>query len=206
MIVAPDLQTQLNNGLPTAKVDCAPTALSMGISAATGKQLIPSIPNIRAMMSNPNGATSLTQLINAANIASSKYATFTSVGPSFVPTSFAVTPIKGAWKRVRLNLAAGGIVLLFVGYGPISKSPYSGDNNFSGGHCIALFGYTEDASGIRWTVSYDDLFDGRHSYVPTKPTSVPLSLMREAAGDFPVKRNGVVGTLGIGRALAVAIS
>jgi hypothetical protein len=97
-----------------------------------------------------------------------------------------------SFAEVRQALKDGQGISACIDYGFINRNApeLSGQKTFSGGHHVALLGFTSDDprfGGANSTVVYDPLFDGRTrawGTAPLGPQAAPLKVYRGAMGAF----------------------
>lgn len=172
-------QEQLQNGSDTGDVDC-------GVCAA-----MHSVSSQSCGWKNPNGASGVDDMRN--RMGDTQGGTTVSGWKRGI-TSYTKKQMGGVVETLQVKVANPGTydeqkewlqadkgVLIGADYGLYNQENLpSGDPNFTGYHGIYLKGWKKNDKGESMVLSYDSLFDGRRSGIPSGPTWIRYHLLKPA--------------------------
>lgn len=173
MTYSPRLQPQLGQGSPTERRDCGPRAVSMGIDALTGGQVVPPIPEIRQRMSTEGNQT--TNVYDAERGVES----YDHI-PGRQPLHYSVARDTGLVKDAIRN---GRPVQLAIDYGDFNRTGRTGDPNFRDGHSVLVKGQRTHDGEVEWFL-FDPLDDARRAGIPRGPRWVSRERLVSALEAF----------------------
>jgi hypothetical protein len=158
-LAPPRIDSQLDNGTPTASKDCAVMTIIGAVRWATGGRVVPTVAEVRNIAGNPRDRAGeprglyLSEMLRV-----------------YRHYGIDATPVESL-DAVRNALGDGAMVHTFIPYDALNRiaPELSGQRDLDRQHAGALYGLRPGADGALETTVLDPLYDGRRGNIPDGP-------------------------------------